>query len=884
MHGFFAASPPRPAPIAPDGVALAPLCRQDRPDALVAIGPEAAQAAAQECPVPLLVVRVSRQQVAPWLAEGNPGSRSAIYLEAKPSLNLRLVRALLPAARTVGVLVPTPAPGWLAPLRTEAHRWDFTLDEIPVTDDLGAVRALRPRLPGLDAVLLPPETTVINEWSLKPLLLMTIRQGVPTFGGLTARYVDAGVLAAVVADEERLPEQMQTVVAELARGRAPAPVYPAAVRVAVNPTVAQTLGVPAEAVARARALFFETVSMRPFSRGPCRLSIHRQILAIALAPALIVTGLLLFVVYQGNLEHNRRLLDQHGQVLAAQLAGALEYSLATGALEQLPAIIDATVQPATAILGTPVRGVIVTDAAGRVLYRQPAADPAPPAPEALAELVFIPAEEDRVRFAAPVLLRPLALSAAPSPPRPLGEVAVELSVAIAQARWHRGLAWDLGLVLLTFAGAAGLAHWTGRRLSGAIRRIATAIERIKRGDFAVRVRPTDRNELGTLQDGVNLLAETLARGKARLDLELAKVRAEYQQALDDLQVQTRAAERANAAKSLFLAKVSHEMRTPLYSIQGLVESRLKTLADEAETATLRTILAAAHTLYRHISDILDYTQLEQGKYAPALTPLVVWDEVEAIVAPLEPLLAPRGLYLDVVVAPDVPRAVASDAKAFRAILTNLLGNAVKFTEAGGIALALEVAAPALRPSPTRLPVLRVRVTNTGCGIATDQLVRIFAPFEQVDEALNRRYAGIGLGLSIVKGYCELLGGRVVVSSTLGGGSTFTVELPLLPATEPTSGRPRRRTCFRRAAALVADERASFRASVAARLAGLGIAVEAQAVPWRALVAAPAPENPYDLLVVQNLAAPPDAVGGGAIAGLRGWARCWSRSKRAPTPR
>ena len=255
LHGFFAASPPRPAPVAPDGVALAPLCRQDRLDALVAIGPEAAQIAARECPVPRLVVRVSRQQVAPWLAEGDPGSCSAIYLEAEPALNLRLVRALLPAARTVGVLVPTPAPGWLAPLRTEAHRWDFTLDEIPVTDDLGAVRALRPRLPGLEAVLLPPETTVINEWSLKPLLLMTIRQGVPTFGGLTARYVDAGVLAAVVADEERLPEQMQTVVADLARGRAPAPAYPAAVRVAVNPTVAQTLGVPAEAVARAQALF-----------------------------------------------------------------------------------------------------------------------------------------------------------------------------------------------------------------------------------------------------------------------------------------------------------------------------------------------------------------------------------------------------------------------------------------------------------------------------------------------------------------------------------------------------------------------------------------------------------------------------------------------------
>ena len=107
----------------------------------------------------------------------------------------------------------------------------------------------------LDAVLLPPDATVINEWSLKPLLLMTIRQGVPTFGGLTARYVDAGVLAAVVADEERLPAQIQTILADLTRGRVPAPVYPVAVRVAVNSTVARTLGIAAEAVDRARSLF-----------------------------------------------------------------------------------------------------------------------------------------------------------------------------------------------------------------------------------------------------------------------------------------------------------------------------------------------------------------------------------------------------------------------------------------------------------------------------------------------------------------------------------------------------------------------------------------------------------------------------------------------------
>ncbi len=255
LRGVLTTNPPQPAPTVPDGATLADLCRGGHLDGIVAFGGEVAQVAVRECAVPLLVVRASRQQVASLLADAGREAVSAIYLEAEPRLNLRLARALLPAAHTIGVLVPTPAPAWLAPLRTEARRLEFALDEIPVTDDLSAARALRPRLSDLDAVLLPPDATVINEWSLKPLLLMTIRQGVPTFGGLTARYVDAGVLAAVVADEERLSAQIQTVLADLTRGRAPAPAYPVAVWVAVNPTVARTLGIAAEAVDHARSLF-----------------------------------------------------------------------------------------------------------------------------------------------------------------------------------------------------------------------------------------------------------------------------------------------------------------------------------------------------------------------------------------------------------------------------------------------------------------------------------------------------------------------------------------------------------------------------------------------------------------------------------------------------
>ena len=233
-------------------MALAPLCRQDRPDALVAIGPEAAQAAAQECPVPLLVVRVSRQQVAPWLAEGNPGSARRSISKPSPRSTCGWCGPCYPPLAR-WVLVPTPAPGWLAPLDRGAPL-GLHVGRDPVTDDLGAVRALRPRLPGLDAVLLPPDDRD------QRVVAETAAADDDPPGRAHLRWVDravrrCGVFAAVVADEERLPEQMQTVVAELARDRAPAPVYPAAVRVAVDATVAQTLGVPAEAVARARRCF-----------------------------------------------------------------------------------------------------------------------------------------------------------------------------------------------------------------------------------------------------------------------------------------------------------------------------------------------------------------------------------------------------------------------------------------------------------------------------------------------------------------------------------------------------------------------------------------------------------------------------------------------------
>ena len=194
-----------------------------------------------------------------------------------------------------------------------------------------------------------------------------------------------------------------------------------------------------------------------------------------------------------------------------------------------------------------------------------------------------------------------------------------------------------------------------------------------------------------------------------------------------MHIQSRKAQQASQAKSLFLAKVSHEMRTPLYSIQGLAEQLLKTRREAAEEQTVRTVLAATATLYRHISDILDFTQLEKGKYAPARAPLDLWAEVEAVITLLEPLATPRQLYLESWIQPGTPLTVRGDGKAFRTIVANLLANAIKYTETGGVTLSLGLGSPSKRPNASGTINIRVQVTDTGCGIPALSLIHISEP-------------------------------------------------------------------------------------------------------------------------------------------------------------
>ncbi len=234
-----------------------------------------------------------------------------------------------------------------------------------------------------------------------------------------------------------------------------------------------------------------------------------------------------------------------------------------------------------------------------------------------------------------------------------------------------------------------------------------------------------------------------------------------------------AAEEADRAKSEFLAMVSHEIRTPINGVIGFA----RLLADSPLSAVQRENVAMIHSsglaLEKLIGDILDLSKIEAGKVEiehAEFSPARCLEEVCAFFADQA---RAASLRLEFRVDPGVPATVRGDESRVRQILVNLIGNALKFTEQGGVAIQLSCSRGEPSPGDTqRVARLFFAVSDTGVGIAPEKLVRLFQPFTQVDSSARRRRDGTGLGLLISKRLCELMGGTVSVESRPGEGSTF----------------------------------------------------------------------------------------------------------------
>jgi len=247
------------------------------------------------------------------------------------------------------------------------------------------------------------------------------------------------------------------------------------------------------------------------------------------------------------------------------------------------------------------------------------------------------------------------------------------------------------------------------------------------------------------------------------------------------------AEAANSAKSTFLATMSHEIRTPMNGVLGMIEVLERQGLSVAQQRTVATMRESAQALLRIIEDVLDFSKIEAGKLNLEQTTFSLSALMDQVRQTFVPLAEAKGLSVTSVVEPGSHDALIGDPTRVRQILFNLVGNALKFTERGGIVLRAGTAP--LGGERTRVTLM---VQDTGVGLSEEERSRLFRPFSQADSSTTRRFGGTGLGLSIVRRLAELMDGSVAVESEVDRGSTFTVELTLVAAADDSSllGLPR----------------------------------------------------------------------------------------------
>ncbi len=512
--------------------------------------------------------------------------------------------------------------------------------------------------------------------------------------------------------------------------------------------------------------------------------LRARVLAFTIIPTLMIGTLLAgYFIFHRHQQIENFMIEQ-GTSVIEPLAIASEYGLTRSSREDLRRLISTSHRRNSPLIKsiaifTKDNNLFVTSNFHRDFMEMRLPDG-----RSIPELTSVEHVDDYIILRTPILaensLSEASLQSS-STPEVIGYIAIQLNVDRSVIAQYRDTATAvfivlLGLVLSLFFGL-NLVHV----VIEPINRMVRAVYHIREGRLDTRVRGKMDGELDMLKNGINAMAKAISEYHNEMQQSIDQATSDLRETLEQIEIQNveldmakKRAQEAARIKSEFLANMSHELRTPLNGVIGFTRQLFKTQLSLHQHDYLNTIEHSAKNLLSIINDILDFSKLEAGKLTLETIPFNIREMINDTVTLLAPSAHDKKLELSLLVSQPVPDLVAGDPLRLQQIVTNIVGNAIKFTEQGMVNIHVSTA---LAADPNKV-LLSFRIRDTGIGMDDEQLMRLFQPFIQGDSSISRRYGGTGLGLVISQKLIEQMNGSMQVHSEPNQGSEFTITIPL----------------------------------------------------------------------------------------------------------